>query len=208
MKKYWNEEIIYFVYAIEIKLPIIAIYHPTPSMYTNLYHRCKLGWYTINLSLQILSYWSFSNSGTGMIHRKRLLSFEGSDRLSGLPGCVGKGQNHVLLWIENVPCMFAHSNNETVPRATSHYCPVWAPAWAARVWWCSGGVEWDRNRAHRHRGGRFLLDSESRKIGDVFSLGGWFECLRDSHRIVWGAQLWSAEWAHLKATFAEPLRRA
>jgi hypothetical protein len=45
----WNKEIIYFVYATEIKLSIIP-----------LYHRCKLWWYTVNLSRQILSYWSFS----------------------------------------------------------------------------------------------------------------------------------------------------
>jgi hypothetical protein len=32
MKNNWNEEIIYFVYATEIKLPIIPLYHP--------YHLC------------------------------------------------------------------------------------------------------------------------------------------------------------------------
>jgi hypothetical protein len=40
MKKVWNEEIVYFVYATEKKLPIIS---------TTLYHKCKLWWYTINL---------------------------------------------------------------------------------------------------------------------------------------------------------------
>jgi hypothetical protein len=42
---------------------------PIPPMYITLYHRYKLWWYTINLSRQILSYWSFSNSG--MVHYKR-----------------------------------------------------------------------------------------------------------------------------------------
>jgi hypothetical protein len=40
-----------------IKLSII----PIPSitlMYTTLYHMCKLWWYTINLRLSDLSYWS------------------------------------------------------------------------------------------------------------------------------------------------------
>jgi hypothetical protein len=46
-EKNWNEEIIYFVYATEIKLPIIPLYH--------LYHMCKLWWYTINLNSHILS---------------------------------------------------------------------------------------------------------------------------------------------------------
>jgi hypothetical protein len=38
-KNNWNEEIIYFVYATEIKLPMIP---PIPPMHTTLYHMCKL----------------------------------------------------------------------------------------------------------------------------------------------------------------------
>jgi hypothetical protein len=38
---------------------------PIPPMHTTISHRCKLWWYTINLSHRILSYWSFLNSGIG-----------------------------------------------------------------------------------------------------------------------------------------------
>jgi hypothetical protein len=62
--KFWNEEIIYFVYTTEIKLSIIPLYHLC-SMYTTVYHMCKLLWNTINSSRHILSYWSFFNSGIG-----------------------------------------------------------------------------------------------------------------------------------------------
>jgi hypothetical protein len=51
---------IYYIYATE-KLPIIPYttyaYHPIPQF--------KSWWYTINLSRQIILYWSFSNSGIG-----------------------------------------------------------------------------------------------------------------------------------------------
>jgi hypothetical protein len=45
-------------YATNIKLPIIPYT-------TYVYHMCKSWWYTINLSRQILSYWSFFNSDIG-----------------------------------------------------------------------------------------------------------------------------------------------
>jgi hypothetical protein len=51
-EKKWNEEIIYHPYNT-----------PIPPMYITLYHRCKLWWYTVNHSRQILSYWSFFNRG-------------------------------------------------------------------------------------------------------------------------------------------------
>jgi hypothetical protein len=53
-KKFQNEEIIYFVYAIGKKLPIIPLYHLWIPL--NLYHTSKLGWYTMNLTCGILSY--------------------------------------------------------------------------------------------------------------------------------------------------------
>jgi hypothetical protein len=49
---------------------------PIPPMRTTAYHMCKLWWYTINPSRWILSYGSFSNSGT---RRKRAIV------LTGLP---------------------------------------------------------------------------------------------------------------------------
>jgi hypothetical protein len=56
-----NEEIIYFVYATEIKLIIIPLYHLCIQPW-------KLWWYTINLSRRILSYWSFSKCGIERYH--------------------------------------------------------------------------------------------------------------------------------------------
>jgi hypothetical protein len=61
-----NEEIIYFIYATEIKLSIIPLYHLCIPPYTT-----GAWWYTINLNHQILSYSSISNSGMRICKKLR-----------------------------------------------------------------------------------------------------------------------------------------